>query len=81
LVPWSGTFHFVAERLARALPKISHASRLSQEEVFEDKVAVAGEKWFATGKALHLLRRRFWPGLDLYQVIKCLAVRAREGIE
>jgi hypothetical protein len=61
-------------------PRFLNTTRFSQQEVFEDKVAVASGKRSSAGQALQFFNRRLWPSLDFDEVVERLAVRANKGI-
>jgi hypothetical protein len=61
-----------------ALGSTSGSDSFTQEEVFEDKVSFPSSERTATGTACYLARVCLRTGFDFDDLIKCLAVRARE---
>jgi hypothetical protein len=59
-------------------PQFFGATGLSQQEVFEDKLAFASEKGSSARKARHFSQRRLGTGFDFDDIIERLSIRARK---
>jgi hypothetical protein len=55
------------------------ACAVAQQEIFNDKLAVATRERSPTGTAGYVVEGGLWSSFDFDDLIQCLAVRAREG--
>ena len=59
-------------------PPLLGATGFSQQEVLEDEIAFASDKWPTANTACQVLKDRLRSSFDLDEVIKRLAIRARK---